>query len=199
MLRVRKVLFLLLPLLLVIPALLIVCLSPGTFTQPLPSSEQGGLGGAVGATSYTLPLAATITPTPEAPTIYGGSGGGGACLGTLGAGNDMIKMDFGWSASFLSKKWQDYASYRLCNDRYTWETAMSLPLKKVLQTLQWPSDLLDSQYENQIVSLEPLSTFDPVTQQAQQAQQQGNQPSTTETNKNCLWHEIGRASWRERV
>jgi hypothetical protein len=119
--------------------------------------------------------------------MYGGSGAGGACLGTSGAGNDMIKMDFGWSASLLNRKWKDYASYRLCNDHYVWETVTALPLQKVLQTLRWPSDLLNSQYADQIVTLEPLSSFDPVTQQAQQAQQQTNGQST-EKNKNCLWH-----------
>lgn len=194
MFRVRNLLFFLLPLFLLIPAfLLIVCLSPGIVTPPLPASQpSSGLGGAFGATSYTLPVAATVTPTAtpvaELPKIYGGSGKDGACLGTLGAGNDMIKMDFGWATSVLNKQWRNYTAYRLCNDRYIWETVTALPLKTVLQTLQWPPDLLNPQYTNQIVTLEPLSTFDPVTQQAQQQAQQGNQQTSTETNKNCLWH-----------
>jgi hypothetical protein len=80
MFRVRKVLFLLSPLLLLLPGLLIVCLSPGTFTQPLSPSGKGGLGGAFGATSYTL----DATPTPAPPAMYGASGKNGACLGTSG-------------------------------------------------------------------------------------------------------------------
>lgn len=197
MFRVRKVVFLLLPAFLLIPVLLLVLLCPALFglsASPFASSQQGGLGGAFGAVSYSLPASATATPVPTAtpvavpPKMYGGSGAGGACLGTSGAGNDMIKMDFGWPASVLNKKWQDYTSYRLCNDRYTWETVTALPVQKVLQTLQWPSDLLASQYANQIVTLEPLSSFDPVTQQAQQQAQQQTGGQSTETNKNCLWH-----------
>src|SRR5579885_1241358 len=203
MFRVRKALFLLLPAFLLLPVLLLVFLCPVLFgfsTPPLTSSQQGGLGGAYGAVSYALPVstsappAPTITPTVTAtpvvvpPKMYGGSGKNGACLGTSGAGNDMIKMDFGWSTSVLSEQWKNYATYRLCNDHYTWETVTALPIQKVLQALQWPSDLLASQYANQIVTLEPLSSFDPVTQQAQQQAQQGNQTSSTETNKNCLWH-----------
>jgi hypothetical protein len=198
MFRVRKVLFLLLPAFLLIPVLLLVFASPALSAPAPASSQQGGLGGAYGATSYSLPASATATPVPTVtptatpvvvpPKMYGGSGKDGACLGTSGAGNDMIKMDFGWSASVLNKQWKDYATYRLCNDHYTWETVTALPIQKVFQTLQWPSDLLPSSYANQIVTLEPLSSFDPVTQQAQQqAQQQGNGQST-ETNKNCIWH-----------
>lgn len=199
MTRIKKLLFLLLPLSLLVPLMAIAVLSPSSFGISLQSStqsQQGGLGGAYGATSYSLPASATATPIPTVsptatpvvvpPRMYGGSGKDGACLGTSGAGDDMIKMDFGWDASVLSKQWKDYAKYRLCNDHYTWETVTALPVQKVLQTLQWPSDLLTSSYANQIVSLEPLSSFDPVTQQAQQQQQ--NQNSSTETNKNCLWH-----------
>jgi hypothetical protein len=100
----------------------------------------------------------------------------------------MLKMDFGWSASVLNKQWKDYSFYRLCNDHYLWETVTALPVKTVLQALQWPPDLLNAQYANQVVTLQPLSSFDPVTQQAQQQAQQGNQQTSTETNKNCLWH-----------
>src|SRR5579875_1685459 len=192
MFRVRKVLFLLLPLLCLLPGAILVCFSPGTLTQSLSSSVSGGRGGAFGATSYTLPPTVTVTPTvsptPVPPTMYGGSGKNGVCLGTSGAGNDMLKMDFGWSASVLNKQWKDYGSYRLCNDHYVWETVTALPVKTVLLALQWPSDLLNAQYANQVVTLQPLSTFDPVTQQAQQQAQQGNQQTSTETNKNCLWH-----------
>lgn len=192
MFRVRKVFFFLLPAFLLVPVLLLIFAGSVLFSTVAPS-QHGGLGGAYGAASYSLPTSATATVSPTAtpavkpPKMYGGSGAGGACLGTSGAGNNMIKMDFGWPASFLAKKWQNYATYRLCNDHYTWETVTVLPVKTVFQTLQWPPDLLASQYANQTVTLEPLSSFDPVTQQAQQGQQPTNgQP--TETNKNCLWH-----------
>src|SRR5579875_3029181 len=198
MFRVRKVLFLLLPAFLLIPVLLLVFANPALSAPAPTSSQQGGLGGAYGATSYSLPASSTATPVPTVsptatpvvvpPKMYGGSGKNGACLGTSGAGNDMIKMDFGWSASVLNKQWKDYATYRLCNDHYTWETVTALPVQTVLLALQWPSDLLNAQYANQVVTLQPLSTFDPVTQQAQQQAQQGNQQTSTETNKNCLWH-----------
>jgi hypothetical protein len=194
--RVRKVLFFLFPVLLLIPVLLLAFLSQTLPSAPVPAltpSQHSGLGGAFGATSYSLPASATATPVVNPPKMYGGSGAGGACLGTSGAGNDMIKMDFGWSASVLNRQWQDYATYRLCNDRYTWETATQMPIEKVLQQLGWPSlknppDLLQPQYDDQIVMLQPLSSFDPVTQQAQQQAQQQANGQSTETNKNCLWH-----------
>src|SRR5207253_950402 len=156
----------LLPLFLLISMLLIVVVSlapPDILAQAFSSSEHVGLGGAYGAVSY-VSATTTVTPTPAStpvvvqPKMYGGSGKGGACLGTSGTGNDMIKMDFGWSASLLTEQWKDYESYRLCNDHYTWETVMALPLQRVLQTLQWPSDLLAPQYANQIVTLKSLSS-----------------------------------------
>lgn len=185
MFHVRRMSFFL-PLFFLIPVVLTLCLGAEVFPLPPTSPEQGGLGGAFGATSYTLPSATPVTPTPK---LYGGSGAGGSCLGTLGAGNDMVKMDFGWASSVLTPKWQNDPSYRLCNDRYTWQTVTTLPLNTVLQTLQWPSDLMAPPYANQVVTLQPLSTFDPVTLQAQQqTQQTGNQQTPTETNPQCLWH-----------
>jgi hypothetical protein len=191
--RMRRFLVFFLPLLLLFPSLFFIVLSmssPGS-TSPPQQSERGG---AYGAISYAVPTGAvptathsvTASPPVTQPTMYGGSGAGGTCLGTSGAGNDMIKMDFRWPASVFNKQWKDYASYRLCNDRYTWETVTTLPIKTVLQTLHWPPDLLLPQYANQTVTLQPLSTFDPVTQQAQQQAQQ--QASGQEKNKNCLWH-----------
>ncbi len=192
MFYVRKMIFLFLPLFLFIPLLLMVVVSPavlGTFTQALVQSQQGGLGGAFGATSYTPASSANAPVTrlsdPGQAKIYGGSGPGGVCLGTSGAGNDMIHMDFGWAASYLNKNWQNYDAYRLCNDHYTWETVTNIPLQKVLQTLQWPPDLLDPQYTNQMVTLEPLNSFDPVTQQAQQQQQQVTQQN--QSSGPCDW------------
>lgn len=196
--RMRKLLFFLLSLFLLVPSLFLTLSAP--LSGPLASTstppQQSERGGAYGAVSYAAPTGVAPTATPSAtatppvtqPTMYGGSGKDGACLGTSGTGNDMIKMDFGWPASVLNKQWKHYASYRLCNDRYTWETVITLPIKTVLQTLQWPPDLLLPQYANQVVTLQPLSSFDPVTQQAQQQAQQGNQQTSTETNKNCIWH-----------
>ena len=142
MFRIRKVFFFPLPAFLLIPVLLLVFASPALSAPAPTSSQQGGLGGAYGATSYSLPTSVTATPVPTItpaatpvvvpPKMYGASGKNGACLGTSGAGNDMIKMDFGWSSSVLNQKWRDYTKYRLCNDRYTWETVMSLDRKSVV-------------------------------------------------------------------
>ncbi|HEU5382225.1 MAG TPA: hypothetical protein VFV38_42975 [Ktedonobacteraceae bacterium] len=196
MLHRRKVPFFLLPALFLVPVFLFILVSlalVGLYAQSFTPSPHGGLGGAYGAVSYALPASATATVTPTAPPVvvqpkmYGGSGAKGACVGTSGAGNNMIKMDFGWPASFLSTQWKDYARYRLCNDHYIWEEVTGLPLQKVLQILHWPPDLLLPQYANQIVVLQPLRSFDPNTLQALQAQQQASGQST-ESNKNCLWH-----------
>ncbi len=194
----RKLLFLLAPMVFLLPLLLLAFVSPallGTFAQAFTQPEQGGLGNAYGATSYTSTNSASSVEAPMNPAVgpggpgqakmYGGSGPGGSCLGTSGMGNNMLQMDFGWSANHLNSNWLAYSVYRLCNDHYVWETVTKLPVAKALQGLQWPPDLIAPQYANQVVTLEPLSTFDPNTQQVQQQQQQYNQQN--QPNGPCDW------------
>ncbi|MBX5450171.1 MAG: hypothetical protein IRZ24_08895 [Thermogemmatispora sp.] len=96
-------------------------------------------------------------------------------------------MDFQWPASYLNKKWQDYQKYRLCNDHYTWDTVTFLPVQQVLQTLRWPSDLLNAKYMHQPVALQPLSSFDPNTKQALQQQQQEQKRLANQSTGPCDW------------
>ncbi len=138
-------------------------------------SQQSGFGGAYN------------TNLPAAGTMYGGSGSGGSCLGTSGNFATMLKFDFDWDQTrinqFVNRKWQHDTTDQLCNDHYIWQLAITLPLSQIISTLQWPSDLVQSQWTSHYIALQPIQDFDPRTLQAQQNQQNGtptpNQTPTT--------------------
>jgi hypothetical protein len=141
------------------------------------SPEPGGLGGV----TLTQQLGA-------AGLMYGGNGTNGACLGTSGSIPKMLTFDFGWNgaalAHFINTKWRGDTADQLCNDHYTWDIAVTMPVQNAIQQLMWPADLLDPNYVSRPVALRPIQSFDTRTLQAQAQQKGVNQPA--DPNGSCI-------------
>lgn len=172
-----KRLLVLIPLIVLLSICLVVIEGPNVLNSVASAaqSSQGGQGGAYN------------TNMPAAGIMYGGSGSNGVCLGTSGNFATMLKFDFAWDQTridhFVNSTWAHDTTDQLCNDHYIWQMATTLPLSKIISTLQWPSDLIQSQWTSHYLALQPIQDFDPRTLQAQQDQRNGtptpNQTPTT--------------------
>lgn len=165
--RLLKHLLVLIPLVVLLSICLIIIEGPNVLHSMATAAQspQSGLGGAYNSGQ------------PAAGTIYGGSGPGGSCLGTSGDFATMLKFDFNWDHTrinhFVNSTWQHDTTDQLCNDHYIWQSVASLPLSQIVATLQWPSDLIQSQWATHFIALQPIQDFDPRTFQAQQNQKNG--------------------------
>ena len=194
MYRIRKWLFLLLPLILLIPLLLIAFARPsllGTLAQSLTQSAQGGQGGAYGANSINILAVGKM---------YGGAGPGGSCKGTSGTIEEMLKFDFTWDAqriaAFVNPQWQHDTTDQLCNDHYIWQSSATQTAQNVVEQLQWPDGIqfgnprrINPQWADHQIALRPLQDFDPRTLQAQQSN--STTPTPTQSSQGKMYGGAG--------
>jgi hypothetical protein len=136
--------------------------------------DLGGLGG------YQAPSTAFATP----------------CVGTPQTPVAMFKQDFGITdyQAILNKKYWNTQDKLLCNDHWPWQTQAVLPWSTIIKQLQWPTDLIQTQMENQVETVRPISIVDPTTEK-QQEQTAAQQVANSAKPKNACDFVIPVLGW----